>query len=109
MLFLALNLLDSGVPMSMVCAAIGLIFAFVLIAIVARAPAGNERMREISGAVLEGAKAYLNRQYTTISGVGVVIFILLGIKLGWHVAAGFAIANGPGTDAADALSRPHAA
>jgi len=41
MIFLALNLLDSGVHLSMLCAAIGLVFAFVLIAIVARSPGGN--------------------------------------------------------------------
>src|SRR5205085_11752289 len=66
-----------GVPFSMVCAAIGLIFAFLLIAIVIRAPAGNERMREISAAVQEGAKAYLNRQVVTISAIAIVIFVLL--------------------------------
>src|SRR2546421_6347745 len=77
MVFFALNLLDAGVPFSMVCAAIGLIFAFLLIAMVIRAPAGNERMREISAAVQEGAKAYLNRQVVTISAIAIVIFVLL--------------------------------
>ena len=55
------------------------------------ADAGSERMQEISGAVAEGAQAYLRRQYTTIAGVGVVVFILLGLLLGWIVAFGFAI------------------
>jgi K(+)-stimulated pyrophosphate-energized sodium pump len=91
MSFLGLNLLDSGVHLSMVCAAIGLIFAFVLIAIVARAPAGNERMREISGAVLEGAKAYLNRQVVTISVIAVLIFILLFIFKDRPTAIGFVV------------------
>jgi len=77
MVFFALNLLNAGVPFSMVCATIGLIFAFLLIAIVSRAPAGNERMREISAAVQEGAKAYLNRQVVTISAIAIVIFVLL--------------------------------
>src|SRR6266436_3470366 len=77
MLFLALNLLDSGVPLSMVCAAIGLVFAFVLIGLVIRAPSGNERMRQIAAAVEEGAKAYLNRQVVTISVIAAIIFILL--------------------------------
>src|ERR1700730_6432685 len=91
MAFLALNLLDSGVQLSMLCAAIGLIFAFVLIALVARSPAGNERMRQISGAVQEGAKAYLNRQVVTISVIAVIIFILLFIFKDHPTAIGFMV------------------
>src|SRR6202046_1011599 len=53
--------------------------------------AGSQRMQEISGAVAEGAQAYLRRQYTTIAGVGVVVFIGLGLLLSWTVAIGFAI------------------
>src|SRR5438046_896991 len=75
--FLALSILNSGVQLSMVCAAIGLVFACFLIAAVIRSPSGNERMREISAAVQEGAKAYLNRQVKTISVIAVVIFVLL--------------------------------
>ncbi len=56
-------------------------------------PAGNERMREISAAVQEGAAAYLRKQYTTIAVVAIVPFILLGVyhKLGWGTAFGFLI------------------
>src|SRR5882724_564112 len=75
--FLALSIVNSGVPLSMVCAVIGLAFAFFLIRAVMRAPSGNERMREISAAVQEGARAYLNRQVKTISVIAVIIFILL--------------------------------
>ena len=77
--FLALTILNSGIPLSMVCAVIGLAFAFVLIGVVIRAPSGNERMREISAAVQEGARAYLNRQVKTICVIAVIIFILLFI------------------------------
>ncbi len=91
MAFLALNLLDSGVQLSMLCASIGLIFALVLIAIVARSPAGNERMRQISGAVQEGAKAYLNRQVVTISVIALIIFILLFIFKDHPTAIGFIV------------------
>jgi K(+)-stimulated pyrophosphate-energized sodium pump len=91
MTFLALNLLDSGVQLSMLCAVVGLVFAFALIAIVIRAPAGNERMREISAAVQEGAKAYLNRQVVTISAIAAIIFILLFFFKDHPTAIGFII------------------
>ena len=53
--------------------------------------AGSQKMQEISGAVAEGAQAYLKRQYVTIAGVGVVVFIALGLLLSWLVAIGFLI------------------
>ena len=55
------------------------------------ADAGTARMQEIAAAIQEGARAYLNRQYTTIAMVGGVILVLLGIILGWHVGLGFLI------------------
>src|SRR5437899_8660434 len=89
--FLAIDILNSGVQLSMVCAAIGLVFALFLIAAVIRAPSGNERMREISAAVQEGAKAYLNRQVKTISVIAVVIFVLLFVFKHSPTAIGFVV------------------
>jgi K(+)-stimulated pyrophosphate-energized sodium pump len=55
------------------------------------ASAGTQRMQEISGAVQEGAAAYLNRQYMTIGVVGVIVAVILFFVLGWKVALGYAI------------------
>ena len=89
--FLALSLVESGVSLSMVCAVIGLLFAFGLIALVSRASAGSERMRQISAAVQEGAKAYLNRQVATISAIALVIFLLLFFFKDHPTAIGFLV------------------
>ncbi len=73
------------------CGVLALIYGLITSRQVLAADPGSTRMQEISGAVQEGARAYLNRQYTTIAIVGVVILILLGIFLGVRVAIGFLI------------------
>ena len=52
---------------------------------------GTDRMRQISAAVQEGAAAYLNRQYTTIGIVGVVVAVILFVLFDWTVAVGYLI------------------
>jgi K(+)-stimulated pyrophosphate-energized sodium pump len=73
------------------CGLLALVYGFVTSRQVLAADAGTARMQEISAAVQEGARAYLNRQYTAIGIVGVVILIILGLTLGVHVAVGFII------------------
>jgi K(+)-stimulated pyrophosphate-energized sodium pump len=66
-------------------------YGFWAISDVMKRDAGSQRMQEIAGAIAEGAKAYLRRQYATIAVVGVVLFAIIAYLLGIRVAIGFAI------------------
>lgn len=76
-MILANFLLEFGLPSALVCAFVGLIAAIVLIRFIAKASAGNDRMRQVAGAIEEGAKAYLNRQVVTIGIIAALIFVAL--------------------------------
>ena len=52
---------------------------------------GSDKMKEISDAIAEGASAYLNRQYTTIGIVGVILLVVISQALSYPVALGFLI------------------
>ncbi|WP_435641529.1 sodium-translocating pyrophosphatase [Micavibrio aeruginosavorus] len=73
------------------CGALALIYGAYATRKVMAMSAGNERMQQIASAIQEGAAAYLNRQYTTIGIVGVVVAVLLTFLLGMHVGIGFVI------------------
>ncbi|WP_420348548.1 sodium-translocating pyrophosphatase [Pelagibius sp.] len=75
----------------LVCGGLAIVYGVWATRSVLSASAGNARMQEIAGAVQEGAQAYLNRQYRTIALVGIVIFVLLGVSLGWADGIGFLI------------------
>ena len=81
-----------AVYFALVCAIAALVYGFWSIGWILAKPAGSERMQEIAAAVQQGAKAYLNRQYTTIAFVGVILFFIIGASpIGWRTAGGFAI------------------
>jgi K(+)-stimulated pyrophosphate-energized sodium pump len=84
-------LTDHGVVVALVCAGVAVVYgALTARSLLALSP-GNEQMRAISNAVQEGARAYLNRQYTTIAIVGVVLAVALIFIQDGYVAIGFAI------------------
>ncbi len=80
-----------GLIFALVCAAAALVYGIASRKWILQQPEGSDRMKEISGAVQEGAKAYLNRQYTTIGIVGAALFVVLLIGLDVATAIGFAI------------------
>src|SRR5262245_30587467 len=75
----------------LVCGALALVYGWWATRSVLAASAGSARMQEIAGAVQEGARAYLNKQYTAIGVVGIVVAIVLAVALSGLSAVGFAI------------------
>ena len=75
------------------CGVVAVIYGALTFKWILALPAGNARMQEIAAAIQAGAQAYLKRQYTAITAVGVVIFLILGLipGLGWMTAAGFLV------------------
>ena len=83
--------MTTGLIFALICALAAVGYGVYSMKWILAKPTGNERMNEIAAAIQAGASAYLNRQYTTIGLVGVVLFVLIGIFLGWPTASGFAI------------------
>ena len=90
---------ENGMWLAVICGLIAVIYGVLLIRWLLKLPAGDEVMQRVAGAVQEGAKAYLGRQYRTIAVVGVVVFVVLLVALGigkdwtygWHAAVGFIV------------------
>lgn len=76
-----------------ICAAIAIIYGLLSSKWILSLPAGNDRMKSIAAAIQQGAAAYLNKQYTAISIVGIILFVVIGFipQLGWYTAGAFAL------------------
>ena len=75
-----------------VAAVIALLFAAYLAAKVSRQDAGTERMKEIAGAIAEGARAFLTAEYKILIVFVVVLFVLIGLGVGnWVTAVCFVV------------------
>jgi K(+)-stimulated pyrophosphate-energized sodium pump len=84
-------LTDYGVVIALICAGAAVVYGAVVTRSLLARSAGNEEMRRISGAVQEGASAYLKRQYMIIAVVAVVLVVLLAILQNVITAIGFVI------------------
>jgi K(+)-stimulated pyrophosphate-energized sodium pump len=83
--------LNAGIWIALVCALFGLGAAIYLIKMIVGYSPGNDKMRQIAGAIQEGAKAYLNRQILSVSIIAVIIFFILGFTRDFFTAFGFLI------------------
>ncbi len=84
-------LTDYGVVIALVCAGAGVLYGAVITGRLLALSPGNARMQEISGAVQEGAKAYLNRQYSIIAVVAVILAVVIALIQDIPTAIGFVI------------------
>jgi len=85
--------MDSGIALWLAVGAslLAVVYGIFMASWIVKKSPGNEKMQEISAAITEGANAYMNRQYSTIAVVGVLLFVVVGFFLDWATAIGFAI------------------
>src|SRR5579859_4214061 len=83
--------LDFALWLAIAAGVVAILYGVISVRWILNQPAGNPRMQEIAAAIQAGARAYLNRQYSTIAIVGVILFLAIGIALDWATAGGFAV------------------
>ncbi len=83
--------MNTYITFALISSVLALIYGAFLISSIIKKPTGNDKMREIALAIQQGARAYLNRQYKTISIIAIILFIVLWLALGIKVALGFVL------------------
>ena len=66
-----------------------LAYAFFVYREIKSLPAGNDKMKEISAAISEGAMVFLSREYRIIGIFVIIVFILLAIFIGRNTAIAY--------------------
>jgi len=81
------------VSYSLIFGSIGLalIYGLFLLLWLKKQPPGDRKIVEVSKAIREGSRAYLNRQFKTVGIIAAILFIIIGLALNWNIATGFLI------------------
>lgn len=83
--------MDLYIVFALFTSIIAIVYGLFLVGLILKKPAGNERMKEISKAIQQGAEAYLNRQYRTIGIIAIILFVIIWLTLGLKMAIGFVV------------------
>ncbi|BBB23238.1 inorganic pyrophosphatase [Abyssogena phaseoliformis symbiont OG214] len=83
--------MDTILILAVSASIIAVLYGLFTITWINKQPTGNDKMKEISDAIAQGANAYLNRQYSTIAMVGVVLLVIITYFLGITVGLGFLV------------------